>query len=202
MGVAEFMGLKFKVTKDTLIPQPDTEILVEETLKVIKPKDKVLDMCTGSGAIAVSIAKYKNNIKVVASDISKKALDVAISNAKFNNADITFIESDMFQNISQKFDVIVSNPPYIKTKVINALPKEVQKEPYIALDGGEDGLKFYKIFAKQAHNFLNENGMLFLEIGYDEAESVVALLKNTNKYKKIYVKKDLNKIDRVIIAQK
>ena len=199
-GQQEFMKLNFEVTPDVLIPQPDTEILVQEALNIIKPNAKVLDMCTGSGAIAVSIAKYKKDIEVAGSDISKGALRVAKTNASNNNVKIKWLLSNMFENITEKYDVIVSNPPYIKTDVIKTLSKEVQNEPKVALDGGEDGLEFYKIFAKEAGKYLKPEGMLLLEIGYDQADEVCNLLEEN--FEDIKVIKDLSQNDRVIIAKK
>ena len=148
-NLQEFMKLNFYVDENVLIPRPDTETLVEEVIKIstkVRAK-KILDLCTGSGAIAVSLAKYLENVQITAIDISNKALQVAIRNAKNNNVEekITFIESDLFTDIAkEKYDIIVSNPPYIKSNVIPNLNEEVRKEPYIALDGGIDGLNFYK----------------------------------------------------------
>lgn len=207
----EFMNLNFYVDENVLIPQPDTEILVEEVLKKIKEKMKygcenlkVLDLCTGSGAIAISIAKYvkklNTNIEVYASDISKEALNVAKKNAKNNDVMIKFILSDMFEKIkdmpNMKFDIIVSNPPYIEKENIKKLPLDVQNEPFIALNGGDDGLEFYKIIAKEGKQFLNENGSIFLEIGYCQKESVTQLFKCD--FKDIICLKDLAGNDRVI----
>lgn len=196
----DFMGYNFYVDNNVLIPQPDTEILVEEVLKSVNNKSKILDLCTGSGAIAISISK-KSNIEVVASDISREALNIAEKNASNLDAKVIFIESDMFENIDEKFDIIVSNPPYIETNTIYDLPKEVQNEPHLALDGGKDGLDFYRIIAKQAKEYLLENGKLFLEIGYNQKESVHDILKN-EKYKNIECIKDYAGNDRVIIAEK
>lgn len=157
----EFMKLYFYVDSNVLIPQPDTEILVEEVLDVLnqeKSKKSILDLCTGSGAIGVSIAKYADNVSVTMSDISKNALEIAKKNA-INNEVIdkcNFVLSDMFENIEEKFDIIVSNPPYIKTEVIKALDKEVQNEPIIALDGGKDGLEFYRTIAENAYKHLTK----------------------------------------------
>lgn len=201
----EFMKLNFYVNEDVLIPQPDTEILVEKTLDVAREDNKlsILDLCTGSGAIAISIKKYKNNAKVYASDISKKALEIAKLNAKNNDTDIIFIESDMFQNINnKKFDIIVSNPPYIETKEIENLPKDVQNEPAIALNGGEDGLKFYKIIRDEAYKYLNKNGKILLEIGYNQKDIVEKLFSDNKYYKNIESYKDLSNIDRIIKIEK
>ena len=200
----EFMKLDFFVDSNVLIPQPDTEILVEEVLSILsgEKEKRVLDLCTGSGAIGVSISKYSDSV-VTMSDISKNALEIAKKNA-ITNLEIDnckFILSDMFENIDEKFDVIVSNPPYIKTKVINTLDKEVQNEPNLALDGGEDGLTFYKIIANNAYKYLNGYGILALEIGYDQKEEVIKLLKNTRKYTDIYSKKDLSGNDRIVVCK-
>lgn len=197
----EFYGLKFFVNENVLIPQPDTEIIVEEALNIISDGDRVLDLCTGSGVIGVTIANKKNAI-VVASDISKKALEVAKINAdNLGDSKVTLVESDLFENIEGKFNVIVSNPPYIKKDVIRTLSKEVQNEPIIALDGGIDGLDFYKKIVEEALNYLEDGGYLLLEIGYDQKEEVLNLVINKN-YKDIRVRKDLSNNDRVVIMQK
>ncbi len=197
----EFYGLKFFVNENVLIPQPDTEIIVEEALNIISDGDRVLDLCTGSGVIGVTIAN-KKNANVVASDISKKALEVARINAdNLGDSKVTLVESDLFENIEGKFNVIVSNPPYIKKDVIRTLSKEVQNEPIIALDGGIDGLDFYKKIVEEALNYLEDGGYLLLEIGYDQKEEVLNLVINKN-YKDIRVRKDLSNNDRVVIMQK
>lgn len=202
IGKQEFMGIEFTVNENVLIPQPDTEILVEKTIEIIKKikEPKVLDLCTGSGAIAVSIAKYVPDAKVYASDISKKALQVAKINDKENK--VNFIESNLFENIEGNFDVIVSNPPYIKTKEIKALSKEVQNEPHLALDGGQDGLYFYREIIEEAHKYLSEKGYLCLEIGDDQKEEVVDLINRSGKYENIQVYKDFGGNDRVVICNK
>lgn len=201
----EFMNLKFYVDENVLIPQPDTEILVEEVIKRINEikKEKiikVLDLCTGSGAISISIKKYVNeNVEVYATDISEKAIKIAKKNAKNNDVKVNFILSDMFENIKEDdFDIIVSNPPYIESKTISTLSKEVQNEPHIALDGGEDGLKFYKIVAENANKFLKEKGQVFLEIGYNQKESVEKIFEDTKKYFCISCIRDLANNDRVL----
>lgn len=204
----EFMGINFEVNQNVLIPQPDTEILVENTIGLVlgnkslenqensKKTTRILDLCTGSGAIAISLKKYLPDVKIFASDISEKALEVARKNAKNNNVEIEFIKSDMFENIHEKFDIIVSNPPYIKSKEIEKLSKEVQNEPKLALDGGKDGLKFYKIISREIKNYLKENGTLLMEIGYDEANEVMKLFENSTCIK------DYANNDRVIVWNK
>ena len=183
IGNQEFMGLDFFVNKNVLIPQPDTEILVEAVIKYLKhnlgkenselfdifekPKinnPKVLDLCTGSGAIAISLSKkFENcNIDIYASDVSKLALDVAKINCQKNKANVKLIESDLFNNINEKFDIIVSNPPYIETYTIKELDLDVQNEPHLALDGGKDGLDFYRKIAIEARKYLtNERNFIF-----------------------------------------
>lgn len=212
-NVAEFMGLKFYVNENVLIPQPDTEILVEEAIKEInqirktKPEQtiRILDLCTGSGAIIIAIAKHfeilaDNNIEYYAIDISTEAIKIAKKNATSNKVKINFILSDMFQNIKEagkgKFDIIVSNPPYIETDIIKKLPKEVQAEPHLALDGGKDGLNFYKIIAKESKTYLNNDGRILLEIGYNQKKSVTNILEE--KYKQVECTKDLENNDRMI----
>ena len=234
----EFMGLNFYVDEDVLIPQPDTEVLVEEVIKYCnelrnnEPKDKetnkdykeniekepiinkedkniskktikILDLCTGSGIIGISIYKYLENVEIYASDISQKALNIAEKNTNLNNAKINFINSDMFENIHIKdFDIIVSNPPYIESKVIKSLSKEVQNEPKLALDGGEDGLKFYRSILENAKDYLRKNGAIFLEIGYDQKEKIEEILKSYKIYKETKCIKDFGGNNRVIIIKK
>lgn len=200
----EFMNLNFYVDENVLIPQPDTETLVEEVINEYKEKKcEILDLCTGSGAIAISLAKYINESNIVASDISMKALQIAKLNVEKNlvRKKIEFIESDMFNKIyKDDFDIIVSNPPYIKTKVIEELDKQVKNEPYIALDGGADGLKFYKIIIENAYKYIKNEGKVFLEIGYDQKNELINLFKENNHYENIYSKKDLGGNDRIIVA--
>lgn len=202
----EFMKLNFYVDENVLIPQPDTEILVEEVLKIAKKenKEKVLDICTGSGCIGIALANGLENARITMSDISKNAIEIAKKNAKNNNVleKTRFIESDMFENINEKFDIIVSNPPYIETNVIETLSKQVQNEPQIALDGGEDGLIFYRELINRASKFLNNNGYLCMEIGYDQKEKVIELAKKKKVFSKIESIKDLSGNDRVIICKK
>ena len=200
----EFMKLNFFVDENVLIPRADTEILVEEVISLANDdKNKILDVCTGSGAIAVSLAKYIKNSNVMAIDISKEALKIAEKNSFNNNVNIKFIESDLFNNLEENdFDIIVSNPPYIRENVINELSIEVKHEPKIALDGGKDGLDFYRKLSSESYQYLKYSGYLCLEIGYDQKNEVIEILKNEKKYKNIYSKKDLFGNDRIIIAQK
>lgn len=205
-GLQEFMKLNFFVTKDVLIPRQDTEVLVEEVIKIAKdiPNPVILDLCTGSGAIAVSLAKYIPNSKIYGIDISEKALEVAKKNAEFNGVknSIEFRVSDLFNKIkNQKFDIIVSNPPYIKKEDIKLLQKDVQKEPKIALDGGTDGLVFYSRIAKSAYKHLRRGGYLCLEIGYNQKLQVKKIIEGQKRYINFYCKKDLCENDRVVITQ-
>lgn len=203
IGKQEFMGLDFEVNKNVLIPRADTEILVEEVIEIIGNKEpKVLDLCTGSGAIAVSLVKKLNKIKVTASDISLNALEIAKKNALLNDVVIDFKYSDLFENIEETFNIIVSNPPYIETEVIKTLSKDVQKEPFIALDGGKDGLDIYRRIINEAYKYLNENGTLALEIGYNQKEQVIGLLTESGNYTNIYSKKDLGGNDRIVVCKK
>lgn len=200
----QFMALDFYVDENVLIPQPDTEVLVEEGIKIIKEQNmEVLDLCTGSGAIAISIAHYCQNSTVTAIDISQEALEVARKNANLNNVNIEFIDSNLFDKLTERsFDIILSNPPYIETDIINTLEKDVQSEPYIALDGGKDGLEFYKKILNEAHKHLKINGYLMLEIGYNQGNAVINL---EHKNLKLITKqpiKDLAGNDRVVIFQK
>ena len=205
-GVQEFMKLNFIVNKDVLIPQPDTEILVEEVIKIANKMENpiILDLCTGSGAIAVSLAKNIPNAKIIATDISKKALEIAKYNAKLNGVlnSIDFIESNLFNKIKNiKFDVIVSNPPYIATNEIQKLPKDVRQEPVIALDGGKDGLDFYRKIYDKGNEFLNRQGYICVEIGFNQRESVKRIIEKKQRYVETYCVKDLCENDRVIVTQ-
>ena len=200
----EFMKMDFYVDENVLIPRSDTEILVEEVINISKKINakKILDLCTGSGAIAISLKKYIPSAQVYAVDISKKALEIAKKNAHRLEAEVKFIESNLFEKIkNEKFDIIVSNPPYIKKSDINYLSQEVQKEPQIALDGGYDGLDFYRKISYQAIDYLKFGSYLCFEIGYDQKEEVLEILKGIEHYTKTYCKKDLCGNDRVVITQ-
>lgn len=201
----EFMKLDFYVDENVLIPRPDTEILVEAIIERCNENKKIhiLDLCTGSGAIAISLASYIPNSSVLGIDISKSALDIAKKNAQKNGVNVSFIESDLLENIDNKeWDVIVSNPPYIETDVIKSLQEEVKKEPIIALDGGKDGLDFYRRIISNAPSYLKNNGLLALEIGYNQANEVTELLNNMGCYDELEVIKDLGGNDRVVLAKR
>lgn len=200
LNKAYFCGLPLYVNENVLIPRFDTEVLVEEVLKISK-KDKskrILDICTGSGAIAIALKKLGGFERVDALDISDKALEVAKRNANELDLDINFLKSDMFSSLTceNKYDIIVSNPPYIQSDVVDTLESEVKDfEPRLALDGDVDGMKFYKIIAENYENYLADNGVLALEIGYDEADDIRALFEGKN----VVIKKDLANLDRVAI---
>lgn len=202
----EFMGLDFYVKEGVLIPRPDTEVLVEEVIELGKNKGpiNILDIGTGSGAITVSLAKYLENAEITSVDISDIALEIGKINAVNNNVDnkINFVKSDLFTNIDKnmKFDIIVSNPPYIKREVIETLDKQVKDfEPYNALEGGVDGLDFYRAITSQAKDYLKEGGILAYEVGHDQSEDVSKLMEKDG-YTNIYTRKDLQQIDRVVIG--
>ena len=207
----EFYGIQMYVNENVLIPQPDTEILVQEVIKIIEQKNKnkeqkdieILDMCTGSGCIAVAIATNVQNVNAMLADISREALEIAKVNAQHTNTTekFKFIQTNMFEKVEKKFDIIVSNPPYIETDTIKSLDKQVQNEPLLALDGGEDGLKFYRILVNEGYKYLNKDGYLCMEIGYNQKQKVEELLKQNEKYTSIYTLKDFNGNDRVVIAK-
>lgn len=207
--VQEFMGLPFKVSPAVLIPRLDTEVLAEKVIEIIRGFDiknpRILDMCTGSGVLGVSIGHEIKDSKITLSDVSVDAINVAISNAQLNDVfnRCAFALGDMFNALGDnaRFDVIVSNPPYIESDIIKTLQTEVKDhEPLLALDGGEDGLDFYRIIARDAAKYLDANGVLALEIGCDQGDAVKALLENTGNYVAVSVLKDLNGLDRVVIA--
>jgi protein-(glutamine-N5) methyltransferase, release factor-specific len=201
IGTRDFFGLTFKVDENVLIPEQETELLVEEVIKHSEGKS-VLDMCTGSGCIAISIALFGKPSKVAASDISEKALEVARENAKSLKAgEISFIQGDMFENVTDKFDIIVSNPPYIETGEIDELMPEVRDYiPRLALDGDIDGLKFYRIISKEAVKKLNKNGRIFYEIGYNQSRAVASILLE-NGFTDVKIMKDYSGLDRIVMAK-
>ena len=197
-GEQGFMGLTFNVNTNVLIPRQDTETLVEAALKIIRPEYRVLDMCTGSGCIIISIKYNVPEVVATGSDVSKQALLVAKDNAKKYGMNIDFVTGNLFDNISGDFDVIVSNPPYIPTTDILTLMPEVRDfEPVGALDGGSDGLEIYRPLIAGAKDHLREGGALLLEIGYDQAGDVTALMRE-NGFVAVEVIKDLSGHDRVV----
>ena len=209
-GEQEFMGDTFKVNEYVLIPRQDTEVLVEEALKFLRPGKSVLDMCTGSGCILLSLLKmgaekyYMTNVSGTGVDISEEALKVASENARELDVDVKFFQSNLFENIDMdvtgKFDILVSNPPYIRTSVIEGLQEEVRlHDPFIALDGKEDGLYFYRKIVKDCRKYLKDKAMVLFEIGHDQGEDVSNLLKSAG-FTNVWVKKDLAGLDRVVVG--
>lgn len=200
-GVQEFMGLTFHVNPSVLIPRQDTEVLVEEVLKKVKDGMSVLDMCTGSGCILISILHSKKKARGVGADISAQALKAAKNNAGLNHVEAEFIESNIFSHITEKFDVIVSNPPYIPSGEIPGLMEEVRDhEPIQALDGFDDGLYFYRQIIKESKHYLKSEGWLFFEVGYDQGKEVAAILE-AGDYKEVQIIKDLSGLDRVVFGR-
>ncbi len=197
-GEQEFMGITFLVNENVLIPRQDTEILVEEVLKELHDGMSILDMCTGSGCILLSLLQYSNDCEGTGTDLSAKALEIAKENGRRLGKTPVFLESDLFEKVEGRYDVIVSNPPYIPTEVIPTLMPEVREyEPEGALDGKEDGLYFYREIVRQAGEYLNRGGRLFFEIGCGQAAQVSALLEEAG-YKEIEVVKDFAGLDRVV----
>jgi release factor glutamine methyltransferase len=199
IGVSEFMGMEFVVSPDVLIPRQDTECLVTEVMKYANNKS-VLDMCTGSGCIIISLQKLCNLTDALGVDISEKALNIAEQNNQRLNSNVELIQSDLFDKIDRRFDIIVSNPPYIKSDIIKDLMPEVKDhEPLTALDGMDDGLYFYRKIINVAKNYLTDNGMIFFEIGHDQGNEVKDLLEKSD-FHSIYIIKDLTGLDRVVYA--
>ena len=202
VGFDYFYDRKFKVTKDVLSPRMETEELIYKVLEYIKKSKKdsfrILDLCTGSGIIAITLKKeiVEKYTEIVASDISEKALSIAIENANNNNTNITFIKSDLFDNISGKFDLIISNPPYISYKNKITIKDNVLKyDPHLALFAEEDGIYFYRKIIENAVHYLSKDGVIFFEIGYDQKEKILELGKNNNFITTVY--KDINDRDRI-----
>lgn len=201
-GVQEFMGLPFLVNEHVLVPRQDTEVLVESVLDILEPEMRVLDMCTGSGCILICLLKLCgfSDIRGVGADISKEALEVARQNAEHLGVDATFLHSDLFSEVEGQYDVIVSNPPYIRTSVIEELKEEVKfHDPLLALDGKEDGLYFYRRIVENSPKYLTKGGKLFFEIGHDQGEDVSSLMKEAG-FADVTVKKDLAGLDRVVFG--
>ena len=215
-GVQEFMGLEFIVNEHVLVPRQDTEVLVESVLEVLEPGMKVLDMCTGSGCILISLMKLYGTSQAettgevtkdekmlcgVGVDISDEALKVAKANGEKIGVKADFIQSDLFEKVSGKYDVIVSNPPYIRTVVIEELKEEVKcHDPFIALDGKEDGLYFYRKIVEKSLEYLSDGGRLLFEIGHDQGEEVKKLMEQAG-FTGVTVKKDLAGLDRVVLGK-
>lgn len=209
IGHTEFCGLAIKVNEDVLIPRPETEMLVETAIDLLiehkstRAQDtKMLDLCTGSGCIAIALTKKLPDCKIVASDISEKALALAGENARIHQTEqIEFIRSDLFNDLKGKFDIVVSNPPYISGPEFSELQEEVLKEPRVALYGGEDGLLFYRRIFNDAGRFLNDGGYVVVEIGYGQSGAVRDICESVLGFKTVDIKKDSSGIDRVIVAR-
>lgn len=201
IGYTNFYSVVIPFSKDVLTPRNETEILVDKVVKDIKANykaPKVLDLCSGSGCIGLAIAKSTSAL-VLLSDISGVALDISMKNAKINNVDVQYVKSDLFSNIQGKYDIIVSNPPYIRTKDLESLEAEVRDfDPVIALDGKDDGYYFYREIVKDLKNHLNPHGRIYFEVGYDQAQEVSNLLKTD--FENISIIKDYSGIDRIVTA--
>jgi len=208
LGSTEFMGLKFMVDKRALIPRPETEILVERAIKIAAKLSRqtarpleILDIGTGSGCIAVSLVKNIKDCKVSAADISPEALELARKNAELNRAQIEFIQSDLFSSLSgRRFDLIVTNPPYIPTLELKSLAREISFEPVLALDGGQEGLDYFRRIISQSARYLNKGGLLLMEIGFGQSGKIENMLKKSGKFEIIETVKDYNNIERVIVS--
>ena len=198
LGYQDFMGLRFHVNEHVLIPRQDTEILVEEAMRYLHDGMRILDLCTGSGCILLSLLHYSNDCEGTGVDISKEALQVAALNAELLGIKADFLKSDLYEKVTGKFDLLVSNPPYIERKVIPTLMEEVREyDPYIALDGGEDGLDFYRRIIGGAQDYLKRGGQILMEIGSGQAQAVSELLREAG-FKEIDVCRDFADLDRVV----
>ena len=199
-GSQEFMGLEFYVNEDVLVPRQDTEILVQEVLENCENKS-VLDMCTGSGCIIISLAKLGKLTQAIGADLSTRALTVAEENVRRHQVAVELLQSDLFSNVEGSFDILVSNPPYIPTRDIDELMPEVRDhEPHMALDGREDGLDFYREISRSGKRHLNKGGLIFYEIGYNQGEAVKQILE-LEGFTDVMIKKDLSGLDRVVRAR-
>lgn len=198
LGYQDFMGLRFQVNEHVLIPRQDTEILVEEAMRYLHDGMRILDLCTGSGCILLSLLHYSNDCEGTGVDISKEALQVAALNAELLGIKVDFLKSDLYEKVTGKFDLLVSNPPYIERKVIPTLMEEVREyDPYIALDGGEDGLDFYRRIIGGAQDYLKRGGQILMEIGSGQAQAVSEILREAG-FKEIDVCRDFAGLDRVV----
>ncbi len=197
-GEQEFMGLNFKVNSNVLIPRQDTETLVEEALKICQPGMKVLDLGTGTGCIIISLMKNAHGMTATGSDISKQALLVAKENARVHEVEVDWVRSNLYENIEGRFDLVISNPPYIaQTDLLDLMPEVRDFEPVGALDGGEDGLDFYRRIIEHSGDHLNKDGYLFLEIGYDQGPAVTNMMCAAG-YREVAVIRDLAHQERVV----
>lgn len=203
LGKWEFMGKEFFVSPDCLIPRPDTEILVEKALTFLKKGDHVADLCTGSGCIGISLSLYKPGIDLTLVDISSGALEMAKKNASAHGIDARFILGDIRTSLpNEKFDLIISNPPYIKTRDIESLSPEVKKEPLLALDGGDDGLDLVRFLVSDCTKHLNEGGKMIVEFGYDQENEICALLSSATGFSSYEILYDYGKNPRAFILYK
>jgi release factor glutamine methyltransferase len=216
LGKTEFMGLEFKVMRGVFIPRPETEILLQCAIKVIGSqgpafggrqvtKLKILDMGTGSGCIAVSLAKLFPDIEITATDISPIALRVARENAKINDVEVNFIKSNLFSALdpqSATYGMILSNPPYISASEIKGLAPEVRYEPRVALDGGSDGLDFYRRIIKDSWGYLEDSGYLILEMGFNQRKAIEKIIDASRRFSIVRIIRDYNNIERVVVLQK
>ena len=210
LGKIEFMGLEFKVDKFVFIPRQETELLAETAIKYFrhlkcKAAGNILDLCTGSGCIAVALAKLLPEARINAVDISQEALKIAEENARLNNVTVNFLRGDLFNNETLKqhsYDLIVTNPPYIRASEIKDLEREVRHEPRIALDGGRDGLTFYRNIIKSVPVYLKEGGFLITEIGSGHEGPIRKMLQKSKSFEIIETIRDYNNIERIIVAKK